>query len=158
MMDSEFQFTYDHIQRLLDRRQAANAFYFSVNTGILAALGFLLQQRSLNGDWWTGILFVLLLVGSITCWIWRATVHHFGRLLDWWYARLRDLEAGKPENRQLITYEYEALYCARQRSSVTWLLLVLNWTFTVLYIVAAGGLVVNWLGLFGVLPISPLFP
>jgi len=154
----EFQFTYDHIQKLLDRRQTATAFYFSVNTGILAALGFLLQEGSFNGGWWTGILAVLLIVGYITCCIWRSTVHYFGKLLDWWYERLRELEASKPEDKQLVTQEYKALYSDKKRSSVTKLLLVLNWTFSVLYIVAAVGLIVNWLALLKVLPIAPILP
>jgi hypothetical protein len=71
MSRSEFEFAYDHIQKLLERRQAATSFYFSVNTGVMAALGLLLKDYELTGRCWTGVVAVLLIAGFFACWIWQ---------------------------------------------------------------------------------------
>jgi len=157
MSRSEFEFAYDHIQKLLERRQAATSFYFSVNTGVMAALGLLLKDYNLGG-WWTVVIAVLLIAGFIACWIWRCLIRHYAGLLDWWYARLRDLEESKPKNRQLITREYEDLYRSKGRHSITRLVLTLNWTFSVLYAIFAVGLLLSWLASCKLITIPAVMP
>jgi hypothetical protein len=34
---SDYQLTFDHVERLLDRRQSTTSFYISLNAGIAAA-------------------------------------------------------------------------------------------------------------------------
>ena len=143
----EFQFAYNHIERLIDRRQADTVFYLSVNTGLLAALGFLTQSADLSSLWWVGALAALLIAGFIACRIWHSIIRHFDTLLDWWYGQLRRLEASKPQDKQLITQEYEDLYTDRKRISATKLMKVLANTLSVLYAFFALGLLLSWLAM-----------
>jgi hypothetical protein len=72
-------------------------------------------------------------------------------LLDWWYARLRELEASMPDSARLVTREYQDLYIAAkdrkpsERIGMKKHELVLSWIFTGLYIAFATGVVWNWL-------------
>ena len=72
-------------------------------------------------------------------------------LLDWWYARLRELEASIPDSARLITREYEDLYVAAKdrkpakRIGMTKRELALNWIFTGLYTAFAAGIVLSLL-------------
>ena len=39
----EFQLAFSHVEKLIDRRQSTTSFYLSVNTGILAVIGLLVN-------------------------------------------------------------------------------------------------------------------
>jgi hypothetical protein len=145
----EFRFAFDHVEKLLDRRQLITSFYFSVNTGIFAAIGLLIKDAQLPAEWLTGSVLLLLCAGFIACWIWRSLLSQYYILLDWWYARLRDLEAAAPDSARLVTQEYEEFYAVEARSvkriGMTKLERRLNWVFTSLYVAFAVGITLNWL-------------
>jgi len=54
MLNSEFRLGLEHVEKLLDRRQANTSFYLSVNTGIFAAIGLLLKDSGLTRVWLMG--------------------------------------------------------------------------------------------------------
>jgi hypothetical protein len=147
----EFQLALTHVEKLLDRRQSTTSFYLSVNTGILAVIGLLLKDSLLTGRWLAVSILLLLCAGFIACWVWRSLLYQYEILLDWWYARLRELEASTPDSVRLVTREYDELYVAAKerkpsrRIGMTKRELVLNWIFTGLYIAFAIGVVWNWL-------------
>ncbi|HOU14418.1 MAG TPA: hypothetical protein PKZ84_15025 [Anaerolineae bacterium] len=150
MLSEEFKLHIDHIEKLLDRRQTTTSFYLSVNTGIFAVIGFLIKDAQLVGFWLVGSIALLLIAGLIACWIWRSLLRQYEILLDWWYARLRELEAESPDSAKLITREYEDLYLAAKRRKpskrigMTQRELALNWVLTGLYIIFAAGLIVSF--------------
>jgi hypothetical protein len=135
----EFRLVFTHVEKLLDRRQSTTSFYLSVNTGIFAIIGLLLKDSRLAGNWLAGSILLLLCAGFIACWIWRSLLRQYEILLDWWYARLRELEASMPDSARLVTREYQDLYVAArdrkpsQRIGMTKRELALNWIFTALY-------------------------
>ncbi len=46
----------------------------------------------------------------IACLIWFSLLRQYARLLDWWYARLRELETQIPDSPKLVTREYQEFY------------------------------------------------
>jgi hypothetical protein len=150
-MTEVFEFVVEHIANLLDCRQSTTTFYFSVNTAILAVIGLLAKDSGLRGIWLSYSILVLLIAGFIACWIWRSLLRQYEILLDWWYARLRELETEMPDIPNLITREYQDLYLAakdkkpHERIGMTQREIALNWIFTGLYAVFAVGILVNLL-------------
>ncbi len=144
-----YEMQQDHIKTLLDRRQSTTTFYLSVNTGILAVIGLLVKDAQMQAPWLVVSIVLLLIAGLIACWIWRSLLHQYEILLDWWYARLRELEADLPEPQRLITREYRDLYLTAdqrppmRRLGMTQRELALNAVFMVLYALFAAGLIVN---------------
>lgn len=144
-----FQFAFSHTEKLLDRRQSTTSFYFSVNTGILAVIGLLIKDSGLVGWWLIVSLLLLMIAGFIACWIWRSLLRQYEILLDWWYARLRELEKSLPESARLVTREYQQLYLDvqdkpfAQKIGMTKRELALNWIFTSLYFTFAIGIVIS---------------
>jgi len=143
--------TFDHIEKLLDRRQTTTSFYLSVNTGILAVIALLVKDAQLAGLWLPGSIVLLLIAGLIACWIWRSLLHQYAILLDWWYARARELEAQIPDSTQLLTREYQELYLkvkgrkASQRIGMTERELLLNAIFMGLYAIFGLGIIISLL-------------
>jgi hypothetical protein len=147
----EFQFAVEHVEKMLDRRQTNTSFYLSVNAGILAVVGLLLTEFQSRQDWLPVSILLLACAGLIACWIWRALLHQYEILLDWWYARLRELEASMPDSAKLVTREYNELYVAAKddrpskQIGMTKRELALNWVFLGLYLAFAIGIVWFWL-------------
>ena len=148
----DFETAFSHIQKLLDRRQSTTSFYLSVNTVVLAVIGLLLKDAQLTGVWWAVSILALLGEGVLVCWIWRSLLYQYETLLDWWYTRLRELEAADPESAKLITREYEDLYVqtkevgsARQQIGMTERELILNTIFIALYGAFAIGILLTWI-------------
>ena len=148
----DFETAFSHIQKLLDRRQSTTSFYLSVNTVVLAVIGLLLKDAQLTGVWWAVSILALLGAGVLVCWIWRSLLYQYETLLDWWYTRLRELEAADPESAKLITREYEDLYVqtkevgsARQQIGMTERELILNTIFIALYGAFAIGILLTWI-------------
>ena len=147
----KFNFAFSHTEKLLDRRQFTTSFYLSVNTGILAALGFLVKNTHLTGVWLIAAVLLLLVAGIVACFIWRSLLRQYAILLDWWYARLRELEVALPDSANLITREYQELYSAAKdrprahRIGMTQRETALTWVFTALYAVFALGVIVSTL-------------
>jgi hypothetical protein len=139
----------DNVQRLLDRRQSTTSFYLSVNTGILAVIGLLVKDAQMQAPWLVVSIVLLLIAGLIACWIWRSLLYQYEILLDWWYARLRELEESLPEPARLVTREYQDLYLTAstrspmRRLGMTRRELALNAVFMVLYGLFAVGLLVT---------------
>ncbi len=88
----DFKFGLEHVEKLLDRRQAITTFYLSVNAGIASIVGLLLKDAQLKQEWLLISVLLLLGAGLITCWIWRSLLQQYAILLDWWYARLREMK------------------------------------------------------------------
>jgi hypothetical protein len=147
----DFKLTLAHTEKLLDRRQSTTSFYLSVNTGILAVIGLLIKDSSFEWPWLMASVLLLLCAGFMACCIWRSLLRQYEILLEWWYARLRELEASMPDSAQLVSREYQELYLeakhrrASQRIGMTKRELALNWVFTGLYAVFAVGVVVSLL-------------
>ena len=148
----EYTLAVNHAEKLLDRRQFTTSFYLSVNTGIVAVIGLLLQGGPLTNIWKAGAIILLLGAGFIACWIWRSLLHQYETLLRWWYARIRELEVTVPHSAKLITREYEDLYVAAdrakpaQRIGLTQREMALNLILTVLYSIFTVSIVV-WMSL-----------
>lgn len=107
----ELKHTLTHVEKLLDRRQTTTSFYLSVNTAIVAVIGLLLKDTQLAVKWLT------FRSAPSVCRFHRLLdlaffLRQYEILLEWWYARLRELEALKPDSAQLVTREYEDLYVA----------------------------------------------
>lgn len=151
MVTNIFKTTFTHTEKLLDRRQTTTSFYFSVNTAILAVIGLLIKDADLTGWWRIVSLLLLLIAGLIACWIWRSLLRQYEILLDWWYARLRELEEDLPDSAKLVTREYQELYLEAkdkpiaQKIGMTNREIILNWVFTSLYFTFAIGIVVSLL-------------
>lgn len=146
----EFQIGLEHIEKLLDRRQVTTSFYLSVNTGISAVIGALLKGARLRVDWLSIAVLLLLCAGLTACFIWRALLRQYEIWLEWWYARLRELEASIPGSARLVTREYEDLYVAAKglkltkRIGMTKRKLAPNLVFTGLYAAFTIGVLWNW--------------
>jgi hypothetical protein len=147
----EFQYAMEHVEKLLDRRQTNTSFYLSVNAGILAVIGLLLSEFQSRQDWLPVSILLLAFAGLIACWIWRSLLHQYEILLDWWYARLRELESAMPDSARLVTREYDELYVAAKderpskRIGMTKRELALNWVFLGLYLAFVIGIMGFWL-------------
>lgn len=141
----EFSYAVSCVEKLADRRQSTTSFYLSVNTGVLAVIGLLLKDSGLGGWWWAASVLMLMVAGFVACWIWRSLIQQDRERLDWWWARLRELEAEKPKQLQLVTREYKDLYEKRKGFSTTGRVLALNYTFSALYVTFAIGVLAYWL-------------
>jgi hypothetical protein len=143
----EFKLAFNHTETLLDRRKSLTSFYLSVNTGVITVIGVLLKDANLPQLWLSGSILVLLCAGVSACWIWRSLLHQYEILLDWWYARLREMEAALPDSARLVTQEYQDLYVAAkdrkptQRIGMTEREVALTWVFTSLYVIFAAGII-----------------
>jgi hypothetical protein len=110
----------------------------------------LVKDAQLKDVGLAGSVLLLLLAGLIACWIWRSLLLQYGVLLDWWYGRLRELEAALPGSAQIVTREYNELYAASRdkaagRLSMTKRELMLIWIFIGLYTVFALGILIDFL-------------
>ena len=64
-----FSLAFDHVEKLLDRRQSTTSFYLSVNSGILAIIALLVKDSGLTGLWLAASALLLIIAGFIACWI-----------------------------------------------------------------------------------------
>jgi hypothetical protein len=151
MIPEEYSLALAHTEKLLDRRQSITSFYLSVNAAIATVIGLLVKDAQHQQELLPVAILLLLAAGLGACWIWRSLIKQYKRLLDWWYARLRELEAGLPDSARLVTREYQELYApATSGKSVTRIgmtqrELALNWIFIGLYLVFGAGIVLSLL-------------
>lgn len=138
----QFQFAMEHVEKLLDRRQTNTSFYLSINTGILALIGIVLSSSKLAFSWNLASILLLAFAGFAVCWVWRSLLHQYEVLLDWWYARLRELEEQLPIPLRLVTREYQDLYTGSSKIGMTRREFYLSWTMSVLYSVVAIGAII----------------
>ena len=81
-------------ERLVARRQTVNAFFLSINTLLLSAIGFIFQP-AFDGDGWTGHLATLLglcFAGILAAYAWRRMVASFRQLNAGKFAVIHRLE------------------------------------------------------------------
>ena len=148
---TEFSFAADHVEKLLDRRLSITSFYISVNAAIATVIGLLLKDAQLQQELLPIAILLLLSAGLGACWIWRSLLKQYERLLDWWYARLREMESALPDSAQLVTREYQELYASAKsgksstRIGMTQRELALIWIFVGLYIVFGTGIILSLL-------------
>lgn len=137
----DYELAITHIEKLLDRRQITTTFYLSVNTGIAAAVGLIINNNQLSGWWLIGALLLLIVTGVIACIIWRSLLLQYQVMLDWWYTQVRDLEAMTPESTRLFSREYQELILddkdngskSKAKIGLTSRELALNWVFLSVY-------------------------
>ena len=67
---------------------------------------------------------MLMLAGFVACWIWRSLIHQDRKRLDWWWARLRELEAEKPEQLQLVTEVLDVLSNLSEALAAHWYIFI----------------------------------
>lgn len=99
-----------HVETLTERRQAVTPIYLTVNTAILAAMGFLVKDSHLQPGALNASVLLMLVAGLIACWIWHSLLKQYQILLRWWYELLREYEVNMSDENQMITREYKALY------------------------------------------------
>jgi hypothetical protein len=148
---SQYKFAIGHVEKLLDRRLSITSFYLSVNAAIATVIGLLVKDAQLQQELLSFAILLLIAAGLGACWIWRSLIKQYERLLNWWYARLRELEAGLPDSARLVTREYEELYAPAKggkpapRIGMTQRELALNWIFIGLYVVFGAGIILSLL-------------
>jgi len=133
----------DYVQKMAERRQSVTTIYLSVNAAIVAALSFLFKDVQMATWAYQASSFALLVSGFVACLLWRKQIMRYSELLGWWYAQLRELEKGGPEELRLFTREYADKYAAtkgRRPMGLTQQEVGLTWLFTVVY--AVFGLVI----------------
>jgi type III secretory pathway component EscS len=151
MTTEDCNLAWGHIEKLLDRRLSITSFYLSVNAAIATVIGLLVKDAQLQQELLPFTILLLIAAGLGACWIWRSLIKQYERLLDWWYARLRELESAYPDSARLITREYQDLYAPDKSSKRTIRLgmtqreLALNWIFIGLYLVFGVGIILSLL-------------
>jgi len=144
----KFQIIFSHVEKLVDRRQSTTSFYLSVNTAVVAVVGLILKDASIE-NWWLNLaVLALLSAGLFACWIWRSLLQEYKILLAWWYARLREFEEEMPDSAKLVTREYDELYMSHRKEhklGMTEKELLLNWVLTALYTIFIAGILYSWL-------------
>jgi hypothetical protein len=149
--NAEFSFAVDHVEKLLDRRISITSFYLSVNAAIATIIGLLVKDALLQQQLLPVTILLLIAAGLGACWIWRSLIKQYECLLDWWYARIREMESGLPDSAQLVTREYQELYALPKggksaiRIGMTHRELALNWIFIGLYLVLGAGIILSLL-------------
>ena len=96
-------------ERLVARRQTVNAFFLSVNTLLLSAIGFIFQP-AFGADGWSGSLAALLglcAAGILAAYAWRRMVASFRQLNAGKFAVIDQLERHLPA--ALFRAEWAAL-------------------------------------------------
>lgn len=111
----EYKFFAESTQYLSERRQAATQTYLSVNTGIIAVIGFILKETGQSG--WGLIVASLALVaaGVLACWIWHKIIKQYKGLISWRYDELMAIEKNMPDWHQLYTKEWHQFYKPRMK-------------------------------------------
>jgi hypothetical protein len=151
MAREEYSLALAHTEKLLDRRLSITSFYLSVNAAIATVIGLLVKDAQLQQEFLPVAVLFLLVAGLGACWIWRSLIKQYERLLDWWYARLREMESAIPDSAQLVTREYQELYALPKtgkhatRIGMTQRELALNWIFIGLYLVFGAGIILSLL-------------
>jgi hypothetical protein len=149
--NAEFSCAVGHVEKLLDRRISVTSFYLSVNAAIATVIGLLVKDAQVQQELLPATIFLLIVAGLGACWIWRSLIKQYERLLDWWYARLREMESGLPDSTQLVTREYQDLYAlpksgkSATRIGMTQRELALNGIFIGLYLVFGAGIILSLL-------------
>ena len=111
----------------------------------------MVKDAQLQQDFLPAVILFLLTAGLGACWVWRSLIKQYERLLDWWYARLREMESTIPDSAQLVTREYQELYAPAKsgkrvtRIGMTQRELALNWIFIGLYLVFGVGIILSLL-------------
>jgi hypothetical protein len=148
---AEFSFAIDHVEKILDRRLSITSFYLSANAAIATVIGLLVKDAQLQQELLPAAILLLIVAGLGACWIWRSLIKQYERLLDWWYARLREMESAIPDSARLVTREYQELYAPARngkhvtRIGMTQRELALNWIFIGLYLTFGAGIILSLL-------------
>lgn len=141
----EYKFFAESTLHLSERRQESTQTYLTVNTIVVAALGFLLKDVSFPG--W-GLVLVSLpffLIGVLACIIWHRIITQYKALAGWRYNQLIEMEQAMPQTHQLYLKEWEDFFkpqAGKRLASFSELELWLPRLFLGLYIAYGVGLVV----------------
>ena len=88
----EYLMVWDHVNRLMGRRQSMTTIHLSVNAAIIGATAYILKGKVSFVGWQLLAMLLLLLTGMAASYMWTRLVAHYSTLLDWWYSTLRELE------------------------------------------------------------------
>ncbi|MCA9690092.1 MAG: hypothetical protein R3A51_17365 [Nannocystaceae bacterium] len=120
--DSRYTMLWTHVQTLMSRRQAVSSTYLAVNAAIIGALAYILKGEALIRWSQKLAMILLMLTGVAVCFLWSRLVLRYSRLLDWWYAELRALEAShEGELPDYVTREFLHFYKDPERGPRLWL-------------------------------------
>jgi hypothetical protein len=74
----QYKIYLDHLDKLSDRRQSAHSFFFTLNTGLCAALAFLLSRDT--SCEMRPLCFVIPFAGIMVCFFWYRLVKSYRQL------------------------------------------------------------------------------
>jgi hypothetical protein len=93
-------------ESLVNRRQAVNTFFLTMNGALLTAYGLIV--RSVGFDSYSGLgIFILAVAGAILCGAWRSLINSFGQLNKGKFQVINTIE--KYLNTAIYAAEWEAL-------------------------------------------------
>ena len=117
----EHLMVWDHVNRLMGRRQSMTTIHLSVNAAIIGATAYILKGKVSFVGWQLLAMLLLLLTGMAASYMWTRLVAHYSTLLDWWYSTLRELESShEHELPNLITREYKRFYTRPSKGPRLW--------------------------------------
>lgn len=103
---AEYKFFAESTQYLSERRQSATQTYLSVNTAILAFMGFILRGTGDSGSVLIVVSLALIAAGSLACWIWHKIITQYKALIGWRYDELMEMETSLPQSHQMYHKEW----------------------------------------------------
>jgi len=112
----EYKFFAESTQFLSERRQAATQTYLSVNTGIIAVIGFILKESGHSGWGLIGTCLALVAAGAVACGIWYKIIKQYKGLIGWRYDQLMAIEKMMPDCHQMYTNEWHQFFEPRMKT------------------------------------------
>jgi len=88
----EYKLFIEDTARFSERRQKVSSTYVAVNSIILSAIAFLVQDSPFTGRWQLLVILPLLIAGTTICLSWRQLILNYKKLVDLRIDRLRAME------------------------------------------------------------------
>jgi hypothetical protein len=141
----EYKFFAESTQFLTERRQSATQTYLSVNTGLIAVIGFILNGEGTEN--WALIIacIALMVAGALACSIWYKIIKQYKDLINWRFSQLMKMETEIPNCHQMYRKEFEEFYnqqTRKERFGFSRLEKWLPWLFLGLYLIYGTGVIV----------------
>ncbi len=120
-LKDQYMMVWEHVNRLMGRRQAMTGVHLTVNAAIIGATAYILKGKVTFVGWQLLAILLLLLAGMAASYMWTRLVTHYSTLLGWWYDMLRELEASyERELPNFITREYKRFYTRPVKGPRLW--------------------------------------
>lgn len=111
----EYKFFAESTQYLSERRQAATQTYLSVNTAIIAVIGFIIKESGHSGWGLISACLALVAAGVVACAIWYKIIKQYKDLIGWRYDQLMAMEKLMPDCHQMYTNEWHQFFEPRMK-------------------------------------------